>query len=56
MRVLHAASFGVAVASVLGRRRDRYSGNSRRHTRDYPRVVMLHTDQIGRSLLEGRQR
>jgi hypothetical protein len=55
MRVLHVAAFGVAVALVLGRRQDRGSESFRHRIRDYPRAVMLRTDQTGRSLLEGFQ-
>jgi hypothetical protein len=55
MRVLHAAAFEVAVASVLGRRRNRWSESCRHQNRGYPRAGMLRTDQTGRSLLEGFQ-
>lgn len=55
MRASHAASFGVAVALTLGRRPNHGSRRFRRQSRCYPRVVNVHTDQIGRSLLEGLQ-
>lgn len=55
MRVLRAASFGVAVASVFGRRRDRWTVNYHRRIQDSPRVVTVHTGRSGRSLLEGCQ-
>jgi len=50
MRVSRAASFGVAVAWVFGRRRLRWGANCRLHIRDSPRVAMVHTDHSGLSL------
>jgi hypothetical protein len=55
MRVSHAASFGVAVALILGRRPIHGLERFRRQSRCYPRVVNARTDQTGRSLLEGLQ-
>jgi hypothetical protein len=55
MRVSHAASFGVAVASILGRRPIHGLEICRRQSRCCPRVVNARTDQTGRSLLEGLQ-
>jgi hypothetical protein len=55
MRALHAAAFGVAVALTLGRRRHRCSASCRHQIRHCRRAVMLRTDQIGRSLMEGLQ-
>jgi diphthamide synthase subunit DPH2 len=55
MRVSHAASFGVAVSSALGRRRDHELEKLRHQIQDYPRVVKVRSDQAGRSLLEDFQ-